>query len=460
MRCVLKLACHSVPVCVRVAALCVCHCMYHLTLCLLHHHGGQTADTVYTFNASRRVRDALFNTLVARQRQYDAIPARLGIKKGDVVFIGASFTTIAAMRKGGMPGSNAAKVLLSAPALSLCTALFVWLVQVGIGVACAITVCVCAWLLLSRTAPVATVLPCCRVLPCAPGALCQEAILAISRHARTVLVPEYYTSAKCPACRIDGNVFLKEDASTRSLHCVRCGTTWPRDVAAAVNLENVVRQWMVDGTRPAYLDSTTAWRFTHGTDPVAWSTLSQEELEKMKGFTTPQQFMEVFEAMLETEAVARTARYGAGGKRAARGKRATGTRARAGADGDDDDDDDDNNTDAAAPTGKPATLKRRARRRRRRERDKGVVDPAPATADTPPATPAAASAAAAAAITTAAAAAAAPSSTAASATVPTGFREAAGPSAPSSSSTTPSSASQTHLVASNNARDRRKPLEH
>ena len=131
MRCVVKLACHSVPVCVRVAALCVCHCRYHLTLCLLHHHGGQTANTVYTFNASRRVRDALFNTLVARQRQYDAIPARLGIKKGDVVFIGASFTTIAAMRKGGMPGSNAAKVLLSAPALSLCTALFVWLVQVG-----------------------------------------------------------------------------------------------------------------------------------------------------------------------------------------------------------------------------------------------------------------------------------------------------------------------------------------
>ena len=267
--------------------------------------------------------------------------------------------------------------------------------------------CVCVWLLLSRTAPVATVLPCCRVLPCAPGALCQEAILAISRHARTVLVPEYYTSAKCPACRIDGNVFLKEDASTRSLHCARCGTTWPRDVAAAVNLENVVRQWMVDGTRPAYLDSTTAWRFTHGTDPVAWSTLSQEELEKMKGFTTPQQFIDVFEVMLETEAVARTARYGAGGKRAARGKRATGTRARAGADGDDDDDDDDD-TDAAAPTGKPATLKRRARRRRRRERDKGVVDPAPATADTPPAPPTAASAAA---IATTAAATAGSSST-------------------------------------------------
>ena len=289
----------------------------------------------------------------------------------------------------------------------------------------------------------------------------QQAILAISRHARTVLVPEYYTSAKCPACRIDGNVFLKEDASTRSLHCACCGTTWPRDVAAAVNLENVVRQWMVDGTRPAYLDSTTAWRFTHGTDPVAWSTLSQEELEKMKGFTTPQQFIDVFEVMLETEAVARTARYGAGGKRAARGKRATGTRARAGADGDDDDDDDDDDdTDAAAPTGKPATLKRRARRRRRRERDKGVVDPAPATADTLPATPAAASAADAATTTAPAAAAAAPSSTAASATVPTGFREAAGPSAPSFSSTTPSSASQTHLVASNNARDRRKPLEH
>jgi Zn ribbon nucleic-acid-binding protein len=266
----------------------------------------------------------------------------------------------------------------------------------------------------------------------------QQAILAISRHARTVLVPEYYTSAKCPACRIDGNVFLKEDASTRSLHCARCGTTWPRDVAAAVNLENVVRQWMVDGTRPAYLDSSTAWRFTHGTDPVAWSTLSQEELEKMKGFTTPQQFIDVFEAMLDTEAVARTARYGAGGKRAARGKRAVrvGTRARAGADGDDDDDDDDD-TDVAAPTGKPATLKRRARRRRRRERDKGVVDPAPATADTPPATQVAASAADAATTTTApAAAAAAPSSTAASATVPTGFREAAGPSAPSSSSTT------------------------
>ena len=322
--------------------------------------------------------------------------------------------------------------------------------------------CVCAWLLLSRT--VATMLPCCRVLPCAPGALWQEAILAISRHARTVLVPEYYTSAKCPACRIDGNVFLKEDASTRSLHCAECSGVWPRDVAAAVNLENVVRQWMVDGTRPAYLDSTTAWRFTHGTDPVAWSTLSQEELEKMKGFTTPQQFIDVFEAMLDTEAVARTARYGAGGKRTARGKRATGTRARAGADGDDDDDDDDD-TDAAAPTGKPATLKRRARRRRRRERDKGVVDPAPATADTPPATQVAASAAdaadAATTTTAAAAAAAAPSSTAASATVPTGFREAAGPSAPSSSSTTtPSSASQTHLVASNNARDRRKPLEH
>ncbi len=75
--------------------------------------------------------------------------------------------------------------------------------------------------------------------------------------------------------------------------------------------------------------------------------------------------------------------------------------------------------------------------------------------------PAAASAADAATTTAATpATTAAPSSTAASATVPTGFREAAGPSAPSSSPTTPSSASQTHLVASNNVRDLRKPLEH
>ena len=131
-------------------------------------------------------------------------------------------------------------------------------------------------------------LPGCRVLPGAPGALGQEAILAISRHARTVLVPEYYTSAKCPACRIDGNVFLKEDASTRSLHCAECSGVWPRDVAAAVNLENVVRQWLTDRTRPAYLDSTTAWRFTHGTDPVGWSTKSQAELAKTAAFTSPQ----------------------------------------------------------------------------------------------------------------------------------------------------------------------------
>jgi hypothetical protein len=49
-----------------------------------------------------------------------------------------------------------------------------------------------------------------------------------------------------------------------------------------------------DRMRPAYLNSPTAWRFTQGTraDPVAWSTLSQEELKKMKVFTTPKQFLE------------------------------------------------------------------------------------------------------------------------------------------------------------------------
>ena len=276
------------------------------------------------------------------------------------------------------------------------------------------------------------------LLPPSPCALCvpcerQEAILAVAKHVRVCLVPEYFSSAKCPACRINGNVFLQDDPSTRSLHCARCGTTWPRDVAAAVNLENVVRQWMTDGTRPPYLDSPTAWRFTHGTDPVAWSTLSQEELEKMKGFTTPEQFITVFDTMLVTEAEARTARYGAGGKRAALGKRRA---ARARADDDDDDDDDD-----ITPKGKPATVKRRARRRRReRDFDKGpesgaptgtsaaAPPPAQATAIPPPATTPAASAPA----TTAAAT----SSTAASATVPTGLREAAGSSAPSSSPTT------------------------
>ncbi len=133
----------------------------------------------------------------------------------------------------------------------------------------------------------------------------QQAILAmISRHARTVLVPEYYTSAKCPVCRIDGNVFLKEDASTRSLHCADCSGVWPRDVAAAVNLQNVVRQWLTDRTRPAYLDSTTAWRFTHGTDPVGCSTKSHAELAKTAAFTSPQQFVDFFEDMLATEAEA------------------------------------------------------------------------------------------------------------------------------------------------------------
>ena len=321
--------------------------------------------------------------------------------------------------------------------------------------------CVCAWLLLSRT--VATMLPCCRVLPCAPGALWQEAILAISRHARTVLVPEYYTSAKCPACRIDGNVFLKEDASTRSLHCACCGTTWPRDVAAAVNLENVVRQWLTERTRPAYLDSTTAWRFTHGTDPVGWSTKSQAKLAKMAEFTTPQEFVDFFEDMLATEAEARTKRYGPGGKAKARARgkrgrgRGAGTTSTGGggrADDDDGDSDDDDDDAGTKKQGKPTTLKRRARRKRQRERDKASEsesdDPGTATAapsvavPTAATTPTVTSTATATPTAATATSAAATPSTAASAQVPSGFREAAGSSAPSPSAT-PSSPTHTPI---------------
>ena len=288
----------------------------------------------------------------------------------------------------------------------------------------------------------------------------QQAILAISRHARTVLVPEYYTSAKCPACRIDGNVFLKEDASTRSLHCACCGTRWPRDVAAAVNLENVVRQWLTDRTRPAYLDSTTAWRFTHGTDPVGWSTKSQAELAKTAAFTTPQQFVDFFEDMLATEAEARTKRYGPGGKAKARARgkrgRGAGTSTGSGGRADDDDGDSDDDDDGAGTKkqGKPATLKRRARRKRQRERDKASEsesdDPgtataapsvaAPIAATTPTVTPTATATPTAATATSAAAT----PSTAASAQVPSGFREAAGSSAPSPSAT-PSSPTHTPI---------------
>jgi hypothetical protein len=81
-------------------------------VCLLRHDGGQKADTLYDFNATRRMRDAVFASLVAKQRQYATIPTRLGVRKGDVVFIGASFTTVAALHKGGSSGSNAAKVRL------------------------------------------------------------------------------------------------------------------------------------------------------------------------------------------------------------------------------------------------------------------------------------------------------------------------------------------------------------
>ena len=70
----------------------------------------QVADTLYDFNASRQVRDAEFANLVAKQREYGTIPARLGIARGDVVFIGASFATVTQVRKGGTPGSNAVKV--------------------------------------------------------------------------------------------------------------------------------------------------------------------------------------------------------------------------------------------------------------------------------------------------------------------------------------------------------------
>ena len=87
---------------------CACACV-RLFVCLLVCH-WQVADTLYNFNASRQVRDAEFANLVAKQREYGTIPARLGIARGDVVFIGASFATVTQVRKGGTPGSNAVKV--------------------------------------------------------------------------------------------------------------------------------------------------------------------------------------------------------------------------------------------------------------------------------------------------------------------------------------------------------------
>ena len=83
----------------------VCVCSF-ACLCVI----CQVADTLYNFNATRQVRDAEFANLVAKQREYGTIPARLGIARGDVVFIGASFATVTQVRKGGTPGSNAVKV--------------------------------------------------------------------------------------------------------------------------------------------------------------------------------------------------------------------------------------------------------------------------------------------------------------------------------------------------------------
>ena len=104
-RCPLSWRCMRMLTASLYMCLCAFACLF-VCLCVM----CQVADTLYDFNASRQVRDAEFANLVAKQREYGTIPARLGIARGDVVFIGASFATVTQVKKGGTPGSNAVKV--------------------------------------------------------------------------------------------------------------------------------------------------------------------------------------------------------------------------------------------------------------------------------------------------------------------------------------------------------------
>ena len=114
-----------------------------------------------------------------------------------------------------------------------------------------------------------------------PHCSTQGCIKALSQYCRCILINEYRTTKRCCFCASDSEEhFVDTDKSRRTVTCVNpdCamyGVPACRDRNSAYNIGRAFFQWACDHTRPAYLDSTSAWRWGVGCDPEGWTTLSK-----------------------------------------------------------------------------------------------------------------------------------------------------------------------------------------
>jgi hypothetical protein len=90
----------------------------------------------------------------------------------------------------------------------------------------------------------------------------------LCRLVRVVIVNEYRTSKACCECEHVDAEMHPDSADRCLLRCVHCGHVTNRDRNGARNIEAVVLQWQVEGTRPRHLDGPLLRRFPSVGDPL------------------------------------------------------------------------------------------------------------------------------------------------------------------------------------------------
>ena len=101
----------------------------------------------------------------------------------------------------------------------------------------------------------------------APVAL-RAVVQQLCRLVRVVIVNEYRTSKACCECKDVDAEMHPDSADWRLLRCDHCGHVTNRDRNGARNIEAVVLQWQLEGTRPRHLDGLSLRRFPSVGDPL------------------------------------------------------------------------------------------------------------------------------------------------------------------------------------------------